>query len=169
MCPGVCLWSPTGVQTADSGALVFAPFVRANFRPPNAPGLSPPIKTRQTRHLAPNLLRLQVRSMSGSPENPTSNPTNCRQKPDKMRLLCPKSLFASQNPHNTQNSMARECGARGLPATARLALQCPWYLVRRHFRFGPVAVVACTGMRACNERDLSAKPEGRRAPRRRAL
>src|ERR1035441_8795245 len=71
--PQVCLWSPTGVQTEDSGALVFTHFVRPNFRPPNAPGLSPPIKTRQTRHLALNLLIRQAKLLSGGLENPTNN------------------------------------------------------------------------------------------------
>ena len=42
------------------------------------------MRTRQTRHFGDKPLIPQGRSMSGSPKNPTWNPTNPSQKPDKL-------------------------------------------------------------------------------------
>jgi len=47
-------------------------------------GLSPLIRTRQTRHFGDKPLIPQGRSMSGSPKNPTWNPTKPSQKPDNQ-------------------------------------------------------------------------------------
>ena len=49
----------------------------------NSPQLSSLIETRQTRQIGPKLLIPRSRCLSGRPENPTSNPTNRPQKPDK--------------------------------------------------------------------------------------
>jgi len=46
--------------------------------------LSPLIRTRQTRHLWDKPLIPLGRSMSGSPKNPTWNPTKSDQKPDNQ-------------------------------------------------------------------------------------
>ena len=49
----------------------------------NSPELSTPRETRQTRQFASNSLIMLIKCVSGSPRNPTTNPTYCPRKPDK--------------------------------------------------------------------------------------
>src|ERR1035437_5969377 len=77
----VAFWSPTGVQNwtpAVSPGLLGC-FLSAL----NSPELSTPRKTRQTRQFAANLLIMLIKYVSGSPRNPTRNPTYYPGKPDK--------------------------------------------------------------------------------------
>ena len=93
-------WSPNrGLR-----ALIFAHLRRARFSLAKSSGLSPPIKTRQTRHLAPNLLmligrarcRVAPKTRQATRQISAKNPTNWAR--------APKTLLASHNPHNTQNA-----------------------------------------------------------------
>ena len=96
--PKASVWSPIGVQNGRRlgaqppirGACCFPR--RAKYPPGGhayvlrvkSLGLSPLIRTRQTRHFGDKPLIPQGRSMSGSPQNPTWNPTKPSQKPDNQ-------------------------------------------------------------------------------------
>jgi hypothetical protein len=91
----------------DAGAVMFArlrcpPF----FRSPNSPELSTPRKTRQTRQFASNSLITQIKCVSGSPRNPTTNPTNCPRKPDKS-LARPGCCLVRPRPQEPSDRLIR--------------------------------------------------------------
>ena len=85
--PQVAFWSPTGVQNwtpaPSSAGGGFQWLLGCFLSTRNSPELSTPRKTRQTRQFAFNSLITLVKCVSGSPRNPTINPTNCPRKPDK--------------------------------------------------------------------------------------
>jgi hypothetical protein len=68
--------------------------------------------------LALNLLMPLIWLLSGRPKKPTSNLTNCRQKPNKMGFAQSETLLASHSPHNTQKAMFRAwlCRSGGIVA-----------------------------------------------------
>ena len=81
--PQVASWSPTGVQNWTPAYSPAAVGPRCFLSALNSPELSTPRKTRQTRQFASNSLIMRIRCVSGSPRNPTTNPTTCPRKPDK--------------------------------------------------------------------------------------
>src|ERR1035437_3275583 len=80
---GVQLESKTGRLPFRLRAVGFRWLLGCFLSALNSPELSTPRKTRQTRQFAANLLIMLIKCVSGSPRNPTRNPTYCPGKPDK--------------------------------------------------------------------------------------
>ena len=72
----------------------------------NSLGLSPPTRTRQTRHVGDKPLIPQGRSMSGSPKKPAINPTFPAKNPTIDRRLGADAIPFSQSSHYSE-SLAR--------------------------------------------------------------
>lgn len=75
---------------------------RAFFVRPSL-GLSPPIETRQTRHLGVKPLIPQGRSMSGSSKKPAINPTFPAKNPTIDRRLGADAIPFSQSSHYSES------------------------------------------------------------------
>ena len=96
----------------------------------NSLGLSPPIRTRQTRHFGDKPLISQGRSMSGRPKKPAINPTFPAKNPTIDRRPGANAMPFSQSSHYSESPApplaAYDDGprpARSLPLVGRLSGQ----------------------------------------------
>jgi hypothetical protein len=69
----------------------------------NSLGLSPPMRTRQTRHFGDKPLIPQGRSMSGRPKKPAINPTFPAKNPTINRRLGADAIRFSQSSHYSES------------------------------------------------------------------